>query len=463
MDDATRTIDRAYRLRAYPTHTQCALLGRLFGATRYIWNWALSTRTVAYRECGESINWIALSRQFTALKQRPETAWLCELPREPFNQVLRDQERAFQNFFAKRAAYPKYRRRGQQSAVRFTLDQRRSQVTQSSGRWASVDLPGVGTLKLRQSEALNGRLRSVTLRRDGAGRWYASITADQVAAPVAVTPTTAAIGLDAGLRDLVVAVDAAGQHHRIAAPKALAAKLARLRRYQRSQSRQVAAQLRQQGLDPAKPIPKGTRLGVSKRRAKTQRRIAALYARIGDLRREALHQASTTLVRRAEVICIEDLNVKAMGRSMGRRVFRRSVADASLGELRRQLTYKADWHRRTISVVDRWYPSSKTCSACGAINGSLALREKRWTCACGAVHDRDVNAARNILREGLRVLEGAAPPRSGAYARGEADAAGDGTSSSVTARSTNRELISGQRKRSNPGSTRMERVKAGTG
>lgn len=227
MDDATRTIDRAYRLRAYPTHTQCALLGRLFGATRYIWNWALSTRTVAYRECGESINWIALSRQFTALKQRPETAWLCELPREPFNQVLRDQERAFQNFFAKRAAYPKYRRRGQQSAVRFTLDQRRSQVTQSSGRWA--------------------------------------------------------------------------------------------------------------------------------------------------------------------------------------------------------------------------------------------LREKRWTCACGAVHDRDVNAARNILREGLRVLEGAAPPRSGAYARGEADAAGDGTSSSVTARSTNRELISGQRKRSNPGSTRMERVKAGTG
>jgi putative transposase len=147
---------------------------------------------------------------------------------------------------------------------------------------------------------------------------------------------------------------------------------------------------------------------------------------------------------------------------MGRRAFRRSVADASLGELRRQLTYKAEWQGRTLSVVDRFYPSSKTCSTCGEVNAALKL-EQHWTCACGAVHDRDVNAAKNLLREGLRVLEGAATPRSGAYARGEADAAGDSTPSPATARSTNRELISRPRKRSTPGTARKDRARAGAG
>ncbi len=182
--EVVSTIERAYRMRVYPTRSQARTLAQLAGATRKVWNWALDRRTAAYRADGTQLNWIALSREFTALRAAPETAWLGALPREPFNQVLRDQERAFAAFFAKRAQYPKFRRRGVPHGIRFTLDQRRAQVErgEDGSRWTRVSLPGLGVLKLRRTEALAGRLRSITLRREGLA-WYASITADGVHAP----------------------------------------------------------------------------------------------------------------------------------------------------------------------------------------------------------------------------------------------------------------------------------------
>ena len=399
------TLERAYRLRAYPTRAQQRELGRLLGAARFVWNWALARRSQAYQADKSTLNWVALSREFTALKGAPETAWLAELPREPFNQVLRDQERAFANFFAKRAKYPRFRRRGGKASVRFTLDQRREQVARGAdkARWAYVALPGLGRVKLRRTEALLGRLRSVTLARDGAGRYFAAITADAVPRAEPARASVDAVGVDVGLRSLAVVHDGK-QARQVPAPKALAGKLARLRRYQRRQSRQLAAQMRAQGLDPTHPCPKGVRLGVSRRRHRTQRRIAREHARIADLRRDALHRATSGIVREAKVIAIESLRVKAMARGMGRRAFRRGVADAALGELRRQITYKGAWAAREVVLIDTFYPSSKTCSGCGALNVRLKL-QKYWLCpACGAQHDRDVNAAKNLRAEGLRVL-----------------------------------------------------------
>lgn len=418
----SRTLERAYRLRAYPTRRQQRLLGRLFGATRFVWNWALARRAEAYKTEQPQLNWVLLSRELTVLRAARETAWLGELPREPFNQVLRDQERAFANFFAQRACYPRFRRRGGKASVRFTLDQRREQIQRGMNqeRWALVQLPGLGRVKLRRSEALEGRLRSVTLARDGAGRFFASITADRVPLAEAPAAATYAVGVDVGLRALAVVHD--GQRARsVLAPKALAGRLARLRRYQRRQSRQIAAQMRSQGLDPSKPCPKGVRLGVSRRRCRTGARIAREHTRIGDLRRDVLHRASTGLVREAEVIAIEQLRVRAMVRGMGRRAFRRSVHDAALGELRRQITYKGARAGRRVVRVDALYPSSKTCSGCGAVNAALKL-EKHWVCpSCGAHHDRDVNAAKNLRAEGLRLLAVSSSPtgeRPGSDARG---------------------------------------------
>jgi len=479
------TIERAYRMRVYPTQDQAHQLARLLGATRFVWNWALDRRTTAYRTEGIEMDWLMLSKEMTELRRAPATAWLSEMPREPFNQVLRNHDKAFAAFFAGRSKYPKFHSRRSQTGIRFTLDQRRQQVTgtgvgmgtgtnadtdtgtgtgtntainpspgvrqhrsrnqnqnqrrgrnkrqntapgatagtsvhagtgpgpkKANPRWAYVSLPGLGTLKLRRTEVLLGCLRSITLRLEGHA-WVATITADRVPMPtskyvptLAANPSAAlrpAIGVDVGMKTWVVRSDRVT----VAIPDALQLNQARLRRYQRHFSRQQDAAIRRHGLDPKKPLPKGTRLTPSNRMRQTSYRLARIHARIAALRRHLLHQLTTDLVRSAQVIAIEDLALQAMGRGMGRgrggKGFRRNLSNVAFGELRRQLAYKAQWAQRQLVVVDRWFPSSKTCSACGAINRHLTLQQRTWTCpACHGVHDRDRNAALNLEREGLR-------------------------------------------------------------
>lgn len=464
-DEAPRLIKRAYRVRLYPTAAQARMLRRILGARRFIWNWALRRKREAWLADGTRLNQNALSAEFTQLKRQPETDWLLSLPRVPLAQTLGDFNEAWENFFAGRAARPRRKKRGAVKRMRFTLDQRREQVDRTAGR---VQLDRVGKVRFKVSEPLLGRLRSVTVELDSAGRWHGSFTADQVPAAAAVVPARrAALGVDLGLKD--AAVLSTGEV--IAAPKALGQKLARLRRYQRHYNRQRAAAIQRAGLDPKAPIPKGTRFArpgdrrpppangarvveLSRRSQRTQAQIGRLHAEVADQRREFQHQLTRKLVDYAGVICIEDLSLKAMSRSMGRRAFRRSVADAGLAETRRQVTYKADWAGRTVSVVDRYYPSSKTCSACGEVNASLQLKDRRWACpACGTQHHRDVNAAVNLEREGLRLIAdpstagraGVEARREDACAAGSAPPAGQPTSTTET-----RELVYRRERGSRP-------------
>jgi putative transposase len=430
-------IERAYRMRIYPNKRQAKELARLGGACRYVWNWALARRTEAYRADGTRLNWIALSREFTELKTQSETAWLADLPREPFNQVLRDQERAFSNFFAKRADYPRFKSRGGKVSMRFTLDQRREQVERGNGRWGWVRLPGLGRLKLRRTEALDGRLRNATLRRDAAGHWYAALAADGVQGPPQTNPERDAVGIDVGVGAVAVLSDG----RRFAASRELEAQQRRLRRYQRRYVRQRDAAARAQGLDPSKPLPKGTRLAVSNRARCMQRRIGKLHVRTAAIRRHGLHSISATVVREHAVITVENIDLKALARSGYYRAFRRRFGSAAPGELRRQIDYKAAWHGRKVIEVGRFYPSSKTCSACGHKLAALPLSVRRWTCpTCNAIHDRDHNAAQNIRAEGLRILASATPAtgeRPGSDARGVSNAGPH-----CLAGTQNRELIS---------------------
>jgi len=171
-----------------------------------------------------------------------------------------------------------------------------------------------------------------------------------------------------------------------------------------------------------------------------RRQIGRLHAQVADARRDHQHQLSSRVTSSAQIIAIEDLAVKAMSRGMGRRAFRRSISDAGLGEVRRQLTYKAQWHDRHLVVVDRFCPSSKTCSACGEINQALQLKDRRWECgACGATHHHDLNAAANLAAEGLRLLS--TPGSGGIDARGEDTCAAGSTSPTGQPTSTNRELV----------------------
>lgn len=436
MTDPTPTIERAYRVRLRLKPDQERTLSRLMGAKRFLWNWALRRKDEAWRDDGTKLNAIALSREFTELRRQPDTAWLATLPREPFNQVLRDFDRAWKNFFAGRAKRPRKKKRASVDAIRFTLDQRRSQVNRDRG---IVQLDGIGKVRFRVTQPLLGRVRSVTVRRDSAGRWFATFTADGVDKPDSRPAARSAVGVDLGLKDTA----ALSTGEIVAAPKHLSAKLTRLRRYQRSYSRQRDEAARRQGLDPSKPLPKGTRIAESNRMRKRRRQIGRLHAAVTDSRRDHQHQLTARVVAAASVIAIEDLAVKAMARGMGQRAFRRGVADAGLGEIRRQLTYKAVWHDRQLVAVDRFYPSSKTCSDCGTINAALSMKDRQWSCgACGAAHHRDLNAAVNIEREGLRLLAEPSTPRSGGIdARGEGACAAGSSSPAGQPTSKNRELV----------------------
>ena len=252
-------------------------------------------------------------------------------------------------------------------------------------------LPGLGAVKLRGRALPAAAPKLVTVSRDTAGRYWASFAVEEAIAAPPPAPRPS-VGLDLGIAHLATLSTGEALEN----PRHLPARLASLERLQQRLARQCRG---------------------SARRTRTRARIARLQARIADCRREHLHRLSHRLVHENQVIAVEDLNAEGMGRSArgtrdapGRNVrakaeLNRSVKDAAFGELRRQLQYKAVWYGRTVVVIDRWFPSSKRCSACGNRHEGLRLSERRWRCAaCGAEHHRDVNAAKNIEAEGLRIL-----------------------------------------------------------
>ena len=360
-----KSFTRSYRIRAYPNGAQRRLLSRWLGATRWLWNTTLEIRSEAHRECGLRLTWEDLSRWLTQWKRTPGHEWLAEVPATCLTQCLRDQDTAFGNFFAHRARYPRFKRKSISGSLRF----------QDVGRsWVRgvVSLPKLGPLKLAESLPKVERPDTVTLSRDAVGRYHVSFSVEVETSWLPIVQRS--VGVDLGLTHL--ATLSTGE--KIPNPKRYHAHLRYLRQQQRCLAR---------------------RQPRSRRREKQRLRVARVHAKVKQERQYALHKLTTRLVREFDVICIEDLNVKALAR--GRNA--RAVHDAAFSEVRRQLTYKSEWYGKILIEVDRWYPSSKTCSECRYTLDELRLDERQWRCPrCGFCHDRDVNAARNLLLEGLR-------------------------------------------------------------
>jgi putative transposase len=365
------SVTRSYRIRAYPNGAQRRLRARWFGAYRWLWNTALEIRSEAYRECGLTITGNDLSRWLTQWKRTPGHEWLAQVPATCLTQCLRDQDRAFGHFFAGRARYPRFKRKNREGSLRF----------QDAGRgWKEgiLSLPKLGSLKLAEALPEVPRPDLVTLTCDAAGRYFVSFSAAMPKPPTHFSCWAPAVGVDLGLKHL--ATLSTGE--KIQNPKRYQGRLRYLRQQQRCLAR------RQKG---------------SQRRERQRLKVARAHAKIKQERQYALHALTTRLIREFDLICIEDLNVKALSR--GRNA--RSLQDAAFGEIRRQLTYKTEWHEKILVEVDRWYPSSKTCSRCRHRFDELRLDERQWRCPkCGSCHDRDVNAARNILTQGLSLLAG---------------------------------------------------------
>jgi putative transposase len=366
----------AYKCRAYPDQEQASVLNRTFGCVRVVWNRTLAWRRQRYQTDKTGTTFAQASAYLTAMKATEELAWLNEVSSVPLQQAIRHQQVAYMAFFAKRARYPRFKsRNGRQSAA----------YTRSGFRWrdgalflAKMDMPLAFTWSWPHIDPATIDPSTVTVSRDPCGRWYVSFAVD-VPRPEQLPAAGRAVGLDLGIADF--AVTSGGQ--RIANPKHLERRARNLARYQRRMARC------QQG---------------SANRAKTRAKVARAHRKVRAARTDFLHKASTRLVRDHDVIVLEDLAVQNMVRN---RKLAKAISDCGWGTFRRMLTYKAAIAGRHLIVIDRWYPSSKTCSACGHLLAELSLSTRAWQCpSCGTRHDRDHNAAKNILAAGLAVAGG---------------------------------------------------------
>jgi putative transposase len=363
---------RAYRYRFYPTPAQAAVLARTFGSARFVYNWALRLRTDAYYQRQERVSYADTSAALTLLKHEPDTAWLNEVSSVPPQQALRHLDRAFRHFFEGRARYPTYRKKHGSQTAEYTTSAFRWDAEANTLTLAKMDAP----LAIRWSRPLpeGTRPTTVSVSRDTAGRYFVSLLVEEEIAPL--PPAEAQVGLDLGLHDAVV-LDTG---EKVGNPSF----------FHRDQQHLATAQRR---------LAK-KQLG-SKNREKARCKVARVHARIADRRLDFLHKLSTRVIRENQTICIESLAVKAMVKHP---TLAKAIHDVGWGVLVRQLRYKAEWYGRTLVTIDKWYPSSKRCFDCGHVLASLSLDVRQWTCpACGRVHDRDVNAAQNILAAGLAV------------------------------------------------------------
>ncbi|TDC54775.1 transposase [Actinomadura sp. KC345] len=367
----------AYKCRAYPDPEQAAIFGRTFGCVRLVWNKTLAERRRAYHADGTRTSYKQTDAALTLWKKSEDLAFLNEVSCVPLQQALRHQHAAFANFFAGRARYPRFKNRNSRQSAHYTRSAFRIRNGQLQIAKTTRPLAFVWSFDDVDLATLNPTM--VVISRDPDGRWYTTFAVD-TDTPKPLPAAGHQIGIDLGVKDFMVTSD--GDH--LANPRHLERKAANLARYQRRMARKPG----------------------SANRRKAKAKVARSHRKVRNARRDFLHRTSTGLVRQADTIVIEDLAVAGMVRN---RKLARAVADCGWGEFRRQLEYKADRAGRTLIVVDRWYPSSKTCSHCGHLLTELSLSTRAWSCpGCRTRHDRDVNAAKNILAAG-RAVAGACP------------------------------------------------------
>jgi putative transposase len=384
-----KVVKRAYKYRFYPTPEQAAELSRTFGCVRKVWNLALEARTTAWDQRRERVTYVQSSALLTHWKRSGDLAYLNQVPSVPLQQALRHLQSAFARFWNNQARYPKFKSRKKSRAS--------AEYTRSAFRYRDGQLhlaKMTAPLAVVWSRPLPDGVEpsTVTVSRDPAGRWFVSLLCQCAVEPHPASDSV--VGLDAGITFL--------------ATLSTGEKIANPRHERRDRARLALAQRR------LARTQKG-----SANRDKARLKVARIHARIAGRRKDFLHKLTTRLVRDNQAVVIEDLSVRNMTRNHH---LARAILDAAWRDMRGILAYKCEWYGRDLVVIDRWYPSSKTCSACGRAAAGLSLGVRKWECeSCGARHDRDINAAINIRAAGLAVLAcgvGVRPQRESSRAGG---------------------------------------------
>lgn len=361
----------AFKYRFYPTAKQEDLLRRTLGCARLVYNKALAARTEAWYGEQKRVGYNDTSKLLTGWKKQPELHFLKEVSSVALQQGLRHLQGAFSNFFAGRAKYPNFKKKRNGGSAEFT---------KSAFKYVDGEVylaKCAEALPIRWSRLLpaGAEPSTITVKLSPAGRWTVSLLVDVDIEPLPTSPNE--VGIDLGITSLM----ALSTGEKVTNPKGFKAKLKKLRKAHKALSRKV----------------KG-----SSNRHKARMRVARVHAEIADARKDNLHKLTTRLVRDNQTIAVEDLAVNNMVKN---RKLSQAISDASWGELVRQLEYKCDWYGRTLVKIDRWFPSSKHCNQCHSTVDKLPLSIREWNCpSCNVRHDRDINAAINVLAAGLAVL-----------------------------------------------------------
>ncbi len=355
-------VRKAFRYRLYPTAEQEQALAVQFGHARFVWNWALALRKTTYKEASRGIGYYELKCRATALKYQAETEWLQEADSQVLQARIEDLEKAYKNFFERRAKFPRFKsKRGDQS-IRYP---QRFKFYNSF-----TCLPKIGWVKTEFHRPLEGKPKNVTVSKTKTGKYFVSIRSE--VEMVEQPARGGQIGIDLGIKSFLATSEGWKRDN----PRHLQRSEKKLKRLYRQLSRRV----------------KG-----SAGREKARILLARQHEKVANRRRDFLQKLSTELVGCYGLIGMEDLNVRGMVRNCR---LAKAIAAAGWGAFRRMLEYKGDWYGSYLYKVDRFFPSSKTCNRCGHVLDELPLSVRAWQCpVCGTIHDRDINSAINILNE----------------------------------------------------------------
>ncbi|HEX9385090.1 MAG TPA: RNA-guided endonuclease TnpB family protein [Anaerolineales bacterium] len=355
-------IRKAFRYRLYPTAEQEQALAVQFGHARFIWNWALALRKAAYKETGKGVGYYELQRCATTVKHQAETKWLQEADSQVLQAKIEDLERAYKNFFAKRAKFPRFKSKRDAQSIRYP---QRFKFDENF-----TYLPKVGWIKTKFHRPLEGRPKNVILSKTKTGKYFVSIQCEvEMIDPLA---RDREIGIDLGVKSFLATSEGWKRDN----PRHLQQAGKKLKRLHRQLSRRV----------------KG-----SAGREKARILLARQHEKVANQRMDFLQKLSTKLIGRYGLIGMEDLNVRGMVKN---RRLAKAIATTGWGTFRRMLEYKGEWYGSYVHKVDRFFPSSKTCNRCEHVLDDLPLSVREWQCPiCGTIHDRDINSAINILNE----------------------------------------------------------------
>ena len=360
-----KTIKYTYKFRLDPTDDQIELLNKHFGSVRFVYNYFLNQRKEEYLNNKKSLNYYDQAKELTQLKKKEETKWLKEINSQTLQFSLNCLDLSYQGFFNKRTKFPNFK--SKRSKNSFAIPQFVKVKNEK------LFIPKFKGIKMIMEREIKGKIGKATISRTPTGKYFVSILTEREYNPV--PNTTKKVGIDLGLKDfLVLSTGSKIKNGRF------------LKHYEKN------LKLNQKQLSRK---TKG-----SNRYERQRLKVARIHEKISNSRMDLIHKTSLDLVKNFDVIYLEDLNIKGMVKN---HKLAKSISDVSWGKFIEVLTYKANWNNKVVIHIDRFFPSSNTCNSCGWINNSLTLKNRSWTCKCGKEVDRDLNAAKNILNEGLRL------------------------------------------------------------